>query len=324
MLNAPILNNSSEAPLDFLWIELTNTCNLQCKHCYSESSPWSGKNNKLSKNQYETIIKDAVLIGCRKLQFIGGEPTLNSHLQDYIIMARSVGYEFIEIFSNLIRIPDDLVKLIKEYGVFVATSVYGPSAHVHDSVTLKAGSFDRTIRNVDRLLEAGCSVRAGFIEMDENAGFYEQTSEFLKRRGVERVGYDRVRRFGRAGQSDDVGELQELCGSCSNNVACVGADGTVSPCIMSRKWSFGDVRHRSFAELVQSSQILNLRQQIYDATIGNQTKEKEIRNNDTMCHPCAPQGCFPCSPDATCSPCAPNSTCDPTHCNPYWCTPIQK
>ena len=31
--------NVRESTLDFLWLELTNRCNLQCVHCYTQSPP---------------------------------------------------------------------------------------------------------------------------------------------------------------------------------------------------------------------------------------------------------------------------------------------
>jgi sulfatase maturation enzyme AslB (radical SAM superfamily) len=38
-IDAPVLSK----PLDFLWLELTNRCNLQCTHCYADSGPTAEK-----------------------------------------------------------------------------------------------------------------------------------------------------------------------------------------------------------------------------------------------------------------------------------------
>jgi hypothetical protein len=63
--------------LSFLWLELTNRCNLRCVHCYTESDPWSGERDVLTVEDYESVMSQAYELGCRKVQLIGGEPQLN-------------------------------------------------------------------------------------------------------------------------------------------------------------------------------------------------------------------------------------------------------
>ena len=55
----------------FLWLELTNRCNLQCTHCYAESGPDADVSNQLSVGEYEHLLREAFELGCRKVQFIG-------------------------------------------------------------------------------------------------------------------------------------------------------------------------------------------------------------------------------------------------------------
>jgi sulfatase maturation enzyme AslB (radical SAM superfamily) len=80
-----------ERNLDFLWLELTNRCNLQCIHCYTESNPYSGDRDLLTKRDYESLMTQARELGCRKIQFIGGEPQLNPHFQTLLRHAKTVG-----------------------------------------------------------------------------------------------------------------------------------------------------------------------------------------------------------------------------------------
>lgn len=288
--------------LDFLWIELTNQCNLQCSHCYSESGPHEPKHGALAYRDYERIITEAYDTGCRKVQFIGGEPTLNQDLSALIAYASGMGYEFIEVFTNLNRLPDDLLSCFKLHGVHVATSVYGPDATVHDGITGVSGSFDRTIRNIRMILSEGLTVRAGFIEMEQNAGLYNKTREFLNRIGVESVGTDHMRRFGR-GSGCEKAELGELCGECGKDTLCVAPDGQVSPCIMSKAWPVGSVTASSIADIVSSGILAGVRSDIRDATTGKQAIcDPKTCNPYDHCQPkwgggpCEPTGCTPCYP----------------------------
>jgi 2-iminoacetate synthase ThiH len=50
--------------LNFLWLELTNRCNLQCVHCYTESHPLSGDRDVLTTAAYESVMRQAYALGC--------------------------------------------------------------------------------------------------------------------------------------------------------------------------------------------------------------------------------------------------------------------
>src|SRR4051794_13348455 len=110
--------------LDFIWLELTSRCNLRCIHCYAESSPSPEQTDVLSADNYFDLINAAASCGCRKIQFIGGEPTLVRELPEFIAYARRNGFEFIEVFTNATRISDQLLSCFVDNGVAVATSFY--------------------------------------------------------------------------------------------------------------------------------------------------------------------------------------------------------
>lgn len=297
-------------PLDFLWLELTNQCNLKCVHCYAESGPTSGTGDLLSTEDYENIITEAYKIGCRRIQFIGGEPTLNRDLSMLIKLAAETGYSFIEVFTNLTRLTEDLIACFKLYGVHVATSVHASLPETHDQITQTRGSFDKTTLNLRKLLDAGIPLRAGLIEMAENVGQTESTLQFLNELGIENAGTDRLRHFGR-GASDTKCNMSELCGNCAGNTLCVGPDGMVSPCIMSKYWAIGSVLDTPLVELVKSQRLSDLRNEIYNSVV-----EPRIKEGGEIIGACTPQTCGPysqcppstgCSPWQSCYPCFPNS-----------------
>ena len=295
-------------PLSFLWLELTNRCNLQCTHCYAESGPGTSQQDTMSGSDYERLICEASDIGCRQLQFIGGEPTMNRDLPRLVQKAARTGYDFIEVFTNLTLLSDALIGCFKEHRVHVATSVYAAESGVHDRVTRVGGSFERTVTGLRRLLTAGIPVRAGIVAMSENSSCVEATVEFLHELGVKNVGVDRLRRFGRGALPDEKSGMEELCGSCADSTLCIAPDGGVSPCIMSKTWSIGSCRDARLRDLVHSDRLQSVRNQIRSAVSESRLKPGSYPDSET---------CFPCGPDANCPPCAPNTSCDPTTCRPY-------
>lgn len=293
--------------LDFVWLELTNRCNLQCSHCYTESSPTSGDKDVLGEADYLDLIDQLHALGCRKIQFIGGEPTLNRSLPRLIEAAHLRGYEFIEVFTNLTRLSDDLLDTFQRYKVAVATSFYSHRRRTHDTITGQIGSYDRTLRNMRRVIASGLQFRVGVIVIDQDAEEIARTWDFLRELGVEHIGSDHVRKFGRADTAHAC-DMGELCGSCAGNILSIGPDGVVAPCNMSKQWSVGSVLDRPLAEIVASSDLARVRQEIRDKTEGNAERRDAICDPKT-CGPyssCCPstQSCFPCSPNG-CSPCYP-------------------
>src|SRR5438045_3225579 len=77
---------STEPGLRFLWLELTGRCNLHCVHCYADSSPTSN-HGTMTTHDWEVVLDQAQELGVRKVQFIGGEPTLHPGFRELVIRA---------------------------------------------------------------------------------------------------------------------------------------------------------------------------------------------------------------------------------------------
>lgn len=74
-MSADINPRGSELPrnsLEFLWLEVTNRCNLECVHCYAEAGPQGFRHDSLSFEEWISILTEARELGCRQVQFIGG------------------------------------------------------------------------------------------------------------------------------------------------------------------------------------------------------------------------------------------------------------
>ena len=308
--------------LEFLWIELTNQCNLNCVHCYADSSPATKHRDALVRTDYERLLREAADLGCRRLQFIGGEPTLSRDLPDLIHEARRLAFHDIEIFSNLTRLDPALLRASRAGSVRYATSIYARDPDRHAEVTRSPGSHGRTIENLKRLLDSGVAVRASVIGIHQSDPEIEDTVRFLADIGVTQISVDRVRSFGRGREAAAMPRKRELCGNCWRRSLCVSSDASVSLCIMSRDWPVGDVSKHSLRAIVAAQDTITLRREIYDASPFSPSVPIEAGG----CGPCGPADCgpiWPCGP-RDCGPtvnCNPNQ-CGPTsQCSPYWCQP---
>jgi len=312
--------------LEFLWLEITGKCNLQCVHCYADSSPHVPLVQAMCLDDWKEAISQAHILGCRNLQFIGGEPTLHPGLCDLILYAHSLGFQFIEVFTNGTALTPRLREVIKRCHVNLAFSVYSLDPVVHDSVTLRGGSQHKTLAGVRWALEAGLPVRAAIIDVGLNSSSVADTQSFLQRLGVTSIGIDRLRGIGRgARHSSSELLLHELCGRCWEGKLCVTSSGAIYPCVFSRFTQVGSFSE-GLAAVLDGAKLLTFRSALQSqilAGIHSDTGPDPTVKSWPAVGPSSPE-CRPGTPAEKCDPdFEPPGGCDPSHtCQPrYPCQP---
>lgn len=274
--------------LNFIWLEMTHQCNLKCVHCYVNSGPASSNKEKnlLSLSDWQKIIREAYVLGCRYLQFIGGEPLCydKQSLKKLIEEAGKIGYHRLEIFTNCTLLDDDFIAFLKEYNVQIATSLYGPTSRIHDSITQTKGSFDKTVENINKLLKREITIRAAIITMDLNRNFTQDTVKFLRGIGVTNIKVDNVRPAGRAltenvcldffYDSPDQLLFPKIKYNFFNKVhfghncflekICITPQGKVIPCIMIRDIVYGNIFNNSLEKILNNNKAKKIRETTKD------------------------------------------------------------
>jgi len=314
VLNAEV---ETTKDLSFLWLEITERCNLSCVHCYADSGPQGQLLGQMGFEEWLRVLREGADLGCKKVQFIGGEPTLHPNLSDLIKYASERGYDFIEVFTNATRLSDELLDVFTAHGVRIATSFYSAEREVHDKITMRKGSYDRTVEGIRRILGAGLELRVGIIEMEENREHAPHAKEFLMGLGVQNVGVDSKRGIGRAGHVQITSPMSELCGQCWKGTLCVTANAVAYPCVFARFKTVGNIKS-GIAPILAGTDLVNFREQVKE--MENLREQRAMGNcwpcsPSSMCNPTCNPSCSPmkdCTPNSTCWPCAPSSLCKPT------------
>jgi len=259
--------------IDYIWLELRENCNLKCIHCYSESTDSKKKPVKrLSYQEWKRTIQEAYEMGCRNLQFIGGEPLLyGEKLFGLAAYARELGYRELEIFSNLILLKDRWIDLMEKFQIRIATSVHSAKPAIHDSITQKEGSFNKAIAAIQKLKDRNIPLRFGFTIMKHNQDYVEETMEFLRQLGDRDPIYDIVRPCGRAKdehlasakyryirdkalflkvKKDDF--IKRYRGNgCWQGRMAISSSGDVMPCIMKRDNPAGNIKEMPLKDIIR-------------------------------------------------------------------------
>jgi MoaA/NifB/PqqE/SkfB family radical SAM enzyme len=292
----PLLESSG---LDFLWLQITDFCNLQCVHCYAGSGPLNSLTGSMGFEDWCDVMTEARAVGCAQLQFIGGEPTLHPYLVDLIEKGVGLGFESVEVYTNGTRFTDSQRTAFCKNRVGLAFSIYGATEAIHEQVTRNTGSFARTVRNIKWAIDAGLDVRCGIIKVAESEGHIDETIAFLHSLGVVRVKVDGIRGIGRGADrqsklSANKDQIGELCGNCWRGTLCVLPDRRITPCPVANFFPVG-VWDGSFRSALAGKSLADFR--------------RSQRVRELQAQTCRP---------ADCSPCMPNSNCSPRSCVPSW------
>lgn len=325
-MNADLTGDATPSTLtglSFLWLEVTSKCNLECLHCYADSGPRADLLGRMSTEDWLAVIREAADVGCRQVQFIGGEPTLHPDLARMIEFASACGHTFVEVFTNAATLGEDLLRTFVRFGVHVVTSFYSDDPAVHDRITKRRGSFVRSVAGIKRIVAAGLPVRAGIIETGDNVGHALRARRFLEGLGVRDIKVDFQRGVGRGAQRAGEEEpMSPLCGECWKGKLCITATGRAYPCVFSRFAEVGSIEV-GVRGIVSGEPLSEFRAALREYRRNAESKggglslEAGDCGPDTRCRPtCSPCGpaefsepCGPCEP--TCSPCQPVHFCVP-------------
>ena len=302
-----IFEDIEQYRLEFVWIELTNRCNLKCIHCYANSGIDVDTKNELTIEEWSQVLYDVFSAGARYVQFIGGEPLLYKGFEFLIAKASEIGFEKIEIFTNGMLVKDKLLKKLKSYSsdISFALSLYSHNAYTHDTITMVKGSWSKTIRAIKQIRKHGFPVRVEMIVMRQNQNDVEQTMRLIQSLGAYSRDVDVIRPSGRGNQallptkpevlslriraepdfSTNLVQFKKSLywNSCWAGKLAITSNGKVIPCIFARQIILGSVKTKSIVEILHSDLLISYWRLSKDKI--NICKDCEYRY---ACHDCRP------------------------------------
>lgn len=159
-----------------LHIDLTNACTERCVHCYiADYRP-----RFLPLEIGKRVLREFRDAGGLTVMFSGGECMLHPQFRDFIRYAKGLNLNFI-VMSNLTRCDADMVAFLAEtQPQFVNVSLYSMKAEEHDTITTVLGSWQKTMRAIQALEEAGVPVRLASPIMQANRKALPELRKFAK------------------------------------------------------------------------------------------------------------------------------------------------
>ncbi|MFD4795007.1 radical SAM/SPASM domain-containing protein [Streptomyces anulatus] len=308
MTIAPEAPTTLDRKLKHLELEITGRCQLACTHCYAESGPTQGHGSMTPAN-WMALIDEAVRLGTKSVQFIGGEPTLHPAFAELVTHALNGGLA-VRVYSNFYRVKPEHWDLYTNPRVSLATSYYSDQAAEHDAITGRDGSHALTRGNIVEAVRRNIPLKVAIIRLHDDQRTAEARVEMLQL-GVHQVRTDDVRAIGNAAtERSTLPSTSALCGKCGDDKAAVLPDGTVAPCVMARFLPAGTVQGGTLANVLDSEAWKQITGSI------RRTSQDGCTPDEDSCMPSP--GASPitaCNPNKDGSDCAPAET---TACAPKY------
>ncbi len=233
VLQAPIPS------LRYLELQITDACNLRCRHCYIGDSA----GHQLSSERVLRVLREFQEMQGLRVLISGGEPLLHSEFDAINEMLPDLFLRKV-LFTNGLLLGRERLRSLKVDEIQV--SIDGLES-AHDAIR-GAGMFQRSMSAVRQALEAGFDVSVSTMVHRYNLGDFDVLEQLFKNMGIKDWAVDVPCRSGRLNDHAEIlvgpGEGGRLLGygfgaglhssgqgfGCGLHLMAALADGTLAKC----------------------------------------------------------------------------------------------
>ncbi len=163
------------APFMIVW-DFTKQCNLKCKHCYANATPFPAPDELTLDKKFE-VLRQLDEAGVAAISFSGGEPLVNRDFWPVAKRATEYGM-YTSIATNGTLINEDIATRLKEIGIrYVEVSLDSPYPEKHDEFRGIKGAWERSVRGIKYAKNVGLEIGIATTITKMN---YEDMPEMIK------------------------------------------------------------------------------------------------------------------------------------------------
>jgi radical SAM protein with 4Fe4S-binding SPASM domain len=167
--------------LRYLELQLTHRCNLRCRHCYLGPP----RPEELALADALAITREFAACGGLRLLISGGEPLLYPALQEFIEETKGLQLRRV-LLTNGTLLTAATTRWLQIEEVQVSLDGW---RHGHERLRGR-GSFDRTLRGLTALREAGIPLSIASMAHRDNIGEFPRLERFTREIGAREWGID--------------------------------------------------------------------------------------------------------------------------------------
>ena len=213
-------------PLTSLYMYISGSCNLACRHCWISPEFQAGGNGgqHIPVEYVRKAIQEAKPLGLQSVKLTGGEPLLHPRFRDIVTLINGEGLN-ITMETNGTLLDRSMARFLKdtEHMSFISVSIDGADAETHEYMRCVTGSYEKAVTGIKNLVEQGfrpqliCTLHRG------NVSQIEKVIESAASLGCGSVKFNHVQQVGRgkafaAEQGLKVPEIIEIYNRIENEL----------------------------------------------------------------------------------------------------------
>ena len=193
-------------PLREIHWEVTNKCNLRCKHCLPMSGP--ARPGELATEEAMAALETFRAAGASRVFFTGGEPFSRNDFLDLLEQAVALGMRA-SVITNATLLSRATLEVVKRLGVEIGISLDGADETTNDAIRGK-GSFRQAVGALKLCRDSGVPTTLYVTVTAVNVEQLDTLARLVREYDCKAVHFNEVTIAGRAiGFSDELALSEE-------------------------------------------------------------------------------------------------------------------
>ncbi len=160
--------------LKIIGFEVTQQCNLKCKHCYLGNNRLT---NYLSDSEVQNYLSKQDISSLESICFTGGEPMLDLGIFNKIGFGSSLGLE-VFLNTNATLIKSDSAKKLKNSGLTKAVVTLSGDLDSHETI-YGENTYYRALNGIINMLNNDIDVGINCLVYPKNFGMLDNFRNYL-------------------------------------------------------------------------------------------------------------------------------------------------
>jgi radical SAM protein with 4Fe4S-binding SPASM domain len=246
------LKQAPEPSLRYLELQITDACNLRCKHCYIGNT----SHQELPVEKVKAVLREFEEMQGLRVMITGGEPLVHSKFHEINEMLPDFFIRKV-LFTNGVLLTKENLKTLKVDEIQVSLDGLAPA---HDIIRGN-GTFKRSLDAMQYALDAGFDVSVSTMVHKQNRTDFDEMEQLFNKMGVKGWTVDVPCLIGRMKEHEELSVSPEESGKylgygygnglhsstqgygCGLHLMAVMADGNIAKCTFYGDKPVGTVDH---------------------------------------------------------------------------------
>jgi len=169
-------------------LELTELCNVKCRHCYNFWRDETMGSNTLDTERLDVLIDKFVEAGIFHVVLTGGEPFSQFDLLEYGFRRLQENNISISCNSNLMLATDEKCDRLAAVGLdHILTSLPSCDPATNDYIMGQVGSFERIMKGIESSVRSNIRVSVNMVITQKNYHQVYETAKLVAEMGAQKL-----------------------------------------------------------------------------------------------------------------------------------------